>query len=52
MHVIGIVHGRGGVGKSTRSANLARSLQLRDLDVCLIDGGAHLEKMHAAPPYR
>lgn len=97
MKVIGILHGKGGVGKSTIAVNLARALQLRDLkvviidcdaqgtsqswkasrsngndlpavfgvdkasalesdvrrlsdsfDVAVIDGGAHLDKMHAA----
>lgn len=37
MHVVGVVHGKGGVGKSTIAINLARSLQLRGLDVCIID---------------
>lgn len=97
MNVVGILHGKGGVGKSTVAVNLARSLQLRghdvviidcdaqgtaqswrssrsddaelpavftvdkasalesdlwrpsgSFDVAIIDGGAHLDKMHAA----
>jgi len=37
MKVVGILHGKGGVGKSTVAVNLARSLQLRDLEVVIID---------------
>lgn len=37
MHIVGIVHGKGGVGKSTIAVNLARALQLRGLDVAIID---------------
>lgn len=37
MHVVGIVHGKGGVGKSTIAVNLARTLQLRGADVVIID---------------
>jgi chromosome partitioning protein len=37
MKVVGILHGKGGVGKSTVAVNLARSLQLRGLDVVIID---------------
>ena len=37
MYVVGIVHGKGGVGKSTIAVNLARSLQLRGADPVLID---------------
>lgn len=97
MRVAGVLHGKGGVGKSTVAVNVARALQLRGLevvvidcdaqgtaqswkasrpdgvelpavfgvdkasslesdvrrlsdsfDVAIIDGGAHLDKMHAA----
>lgn len=97
MKVVGILHGKGGVGKSTVAVNLARALQLRgyepviidcdaqgtaqswkasrgdeaelppvfgvgkasaleadvrrlsdSFDVAVIDGGAHLDKMHAS----
>jgi chromosome partitioning protein len=37
MNVIGVLHGKGGVGKSTIAVNLARSLQLKGLDVVIID---------------
>lgn len=37
MRVVGILHGKGGVGKSTIAVNLARALQLRGLDVVIID---------------
>jgi chromosome partitioning protein len=37
MKIIGIVHGKGGVGKSTIAVNVSRSLQLRGLDVAIID---------------
>lgn len=37
MHVVSTVHSKGGVGKSTIAVNVARALQLRDLDVCIID---------------
>ncbi len=37
MKVVGILHGKGGVGKSTIAVNLARALQLRGLDVVIID---------------
>lgn len=37
MKVVGVLHGKGGVGKSTIAVNLARSLQLRGLDVVIID---------------
>lgn len=37
MKVIGILHGKGGVGKSTIAVNLARTLQLRGLEVVIID---------------
>lgn len=37
MKVVGIVHGKGGVGKSTIAVNLARALQLRGLDVAIVD---------------
>jgi len=37
MQVIGILHGKGGVGKSTLAVNLAQSLQLRGLDTVIID---------------
>lgn len=97
MKVVGVIHGKGGTGKSTIAVNVARSLQLRGLgvaiidcdaqgtaqswkasragseelpavfgigkasalesdvrrlsgsfDACIIDGGAHLDKMHTA----
>jgi len=37
MYVVGIVHGKGGVGKSTIAVNLARALQLRGANPVLID---------------
>lgn len=37
MHIVSTVQGKGGVGKSTLAVNLARALQLRGLDVCIID---------------
>lgn len=37
MKVVGILHGKGGVGKSTIAVNLARALQLRSLKVVIID---------------
>jgi chromosome partitioning protein len=37
MHVVSTVQGKGGCGKSCIAVNLARALQLRDLDVCVID---------------
>lgn len=37
MKVVGILHGKGGVGKSTIAVNLARALQRRGLDVVIID---------------
>lgn len=37
MKIVGILHGKGGVGKSTIAVNLARALQLRGLDVVIID---------------
>lgn len=37
MKTVGIVHGKGGVGKSTIAVNLARALQLRGVDVVIID---------------
>lgn len=37
MKVVGIAHGKGGVGKSTIAVNVARALQLRGLDVAIID---------------
>lgn len=37
MKVVGILHGKGGVGKSTIAVNLARTLQLRGLSVVIID---------------
>ncbi|MFB6280374.1 MAG: ParA family partition ATPase [Salinibacter sp.] len=97
MKVVGILHGKGGVGKSTIAVNLARALQMKgwevviidcdaqgtaqswkasrsdgtklpavfgvdqasslegdvrrlsdSFDVAVVDGGAHLDKMHAA----
>lgn len=37
MHVIGTVHSKGGVGKSCIAINIARDLQLRGLDVAILD---------------
>lgn len=37
MKVVGILHGKGGVGKSTIAVNLSRSLQLRGYDPVVID---------------
>lgn len=37
MKVVGIPHGKGGVGKSTIAVNIARALQLRGLKVVIID---------------
>lgn len=37
MKVVGVVHGKGGVGKSTIAVNVARALQLRGLEVAIID---------------
>lgn len=37
MKVVGVLHGKGGVGKSTVAVNLARSLQLTGLEVVIID---------------
>jgi chromosome partitioning protein len=37
MKVVGIIHGKGGTGKSTVAVNVARTLQLRGLDVAIID---------------
>jgi len=37
MKVVGIIHGKGGTGKSTVAVNVARALQLRGLEVALID---------------
>lgn len=37
MKVVGILHGKGGVGKSTVAVNLARNIQLRGLGVVIID---------------
>lgn len=37
MKVIGVLHGKGGVGKSTIAVNLSRSLQLRGYDPVVID---------------
>lgn len=37
MKVVGVIHGKGGTGKSTIAVNLARTLQLRGLDVAIID---------------
>jgi ATPases involved in chromosome partitioning len=97
MKIVGVLHGKGGVGKTTIAVNTARSLQLRghqpviidcdaqgtaqswkasradeaelppvfgvskasalesdvrrlsgSFDAAIIDGGAHLDKMHAA----
>ena len=37
MHVFSTVHSKGGCGKSTLVINVARDLQLRGLDVCILD---------------
>jgi len=37
MKIVGILHGKGGVGKSTIAVNLTRSLQLRSYDPVVID---------------
>jgi chromosome partitioning protein len=37
MKVVGILHGKGGVGKSTVAVNIARALQLRDYEPVIID---------------
>jgi len=37
VHVVATLHSKGGVGKSCIAVNLARSLQLRGLSVCIID---------------
>lgn len=37
MKVVGVLHGKGGVGKSTVAVNLARSLQLRGHEVAVVD---------------
>ena len=37
MKVVGILHGKGGVGKSTVAVNLARALQLRGYEPVIID---------------
>jgi chromosome partitioning protein len=37
MHVIGTIHSKGGVGKSCIAINVARDLQLRGLDVAILD---------------
>ncbi|MCS3940238.1 chromosome partitioning protein [Salinibacter ruber] len=37
MHVVSTVHSKGGCGKSTIAINLARTLQLRGLDVAVLD---------------
>lgn len=37
MKVVGVVHGKGGTGKSTIAVNVARALQGRDFDVVIID---------------
>jgi chromosome partitioning protein len=40
MKVVGVLHGKGGVGKSTLAVNIARALQLRGLRVAVADGDA------------
>jgi len=37
MHVFSTVHSKGGCGKSSIAINVARALQLRELNVCIID---------------
>jgi chromosome partitioning protein len=37
MKVVGVVHGKGGTGKSTIAVNVARALQLRGFGVAVID---------------
>jgi chromosome partitioning protein len=37
MHVVSTVHSKGGCGKSTIAINVARALQLRGLDVAVLD---------------
>lgn len=37
MHVVATVHSKGGVGKSCLAINVARDLQLRGLDVAILD---------------
>ena len=37
MHVVSTVHSKGGCGKSTIAINVARTLQLRGLDVAVLD---------------
>lgn len=37
MHVVATVHSKGGVGKSCIAINVARDLQLRGLDVAILD---------------
>ena len=37
MKVVGVLHGKGGVGKSTVAVNIARALQLQGFDVVIVD---------------
>jgi chromosome partitioning protein len=37
MHVFSTVHSKGGCGKSSIAINVARNLQLRGLDACILD---------------
>lgn len=37
MRVVSTLHSKGGVGKSCLAINIARDLQLRGLDVCILD---------------
>jgi chromosome partitioning protein len=37
MHVVSTLHSKGGVGKSCIAINVARDLQIRGLDVCILD---------------